>query len=64
MVAEYERARILDRSWCGRRHAARRGSVSLLTNAPYGYRYIAKHGDRLTREFQGILCPSTIAHTA
>jgi site-specific DNA recombinase len=42
MVAEYERAEILERSRRGKRHAARRGSVSVLTNAPYGYRYIAK----------------------
>ena len=42
MVAEYERAKILERSRRGKRHAARRGSVSVLTNAPYGYRYIAK----------------------
>ena len=43
MVAEYERAKILERSRRGKRHAARRGSVSVLTNAPYGYRYVAKH---------------------
>ena len=42
MVAEYERAKILERSRRGKRHAARRGSVSVLTNAPFGYRYIAK----------------------
>ena len=43
MVAEYERAKILERSRRGKRHAARRGSVSVMTNAPYGYRYVAKH---------------------
>src|SRR5215510_7815528 len=42
MVAEYERAKILERSRRGKRHAARRGSVSVMTNAPYGYRYIAR----------------------
>jgi site-specific DNA recombinase len=42
MIAEYERAKILERSRRGKRHAARRGSVSVLSGAPYGYRYIAK----------------------
>jgi site-specific DNA recombinase len=42
MVAEYERAKILERSRRGRLHAARRGSVSALSAAPYGYRYVRK----------------------
>ena len=40
MVAEYERAKILERSRRGKLHAARRGSVNVLGGAPYGYRYI------------------------
>jgi site-specific DNA recombinase len=43
MVAEYERAKILERSRRGKRHAARRGSVNVLSGAPYGYRYQSKH---------------------
>ncbi len=43
MVAEYERAKILERSRRGKRHAARRGAVNVLSGAPYGYRYIGKH---------------------
>jgi site-specific DNA recombinase len=43
MVAEYERAKILERSRRGKRHAARRGSVNVLVGAPYGYRYVSKH---------------------
>ena len=43
MVAEYERAKILERSRRGKRHAARQGAVSVLSGAPYGYRYIDKH---------------------
>jgi site-specific DNA recombinase len=43
MVAEYERAQLLERSRRGRRHAARTGSVSVLMHAPYGYRYVTKH---------------------
>lgn len=39
MVAEYERAKILERSRRGKRHAARRGSVAVLSGAPFGYRY-------------------------
>ena len=42
IVAEYERAKILERSRRGRLHAARRGSVSVLSHAPYGYRYVSK----------------------
>jgi site-specific DNA recombinase len=42
MVAEYERAKILERSRRGRRHAAQVGSVSVLGRAPYGYRYVSK----------------------
>ena len=42
MVAEYERAKILERSRRGKRHGARVGMVSVLGGAPYGYRYIKK----------------------
>jgi site-specific DNA recombinase len=40
MVAEYERAKIIERCRRGKLHAARQGSVSVLCGAPYGYRYI------------------------
>ena len=43
MVAEYERAKIQERSRRGKRHAARRGDVSVLSGAPYGYRYVDRH---------------------
>ena len=43
MMAEYERAKILERSRRGKRHAARAGSVNVLCGASYGYRYIGKH---------------------
>jgi len=43
MVSEYERAKILERSRRGKRHAAKRGSVNVLAGAPYGYRYVGKH---------------------
>jgi site-specific DNA recombinase len=43
IVAQYERAQIMERSRRGRLHAAKRGSVSVLTQAPYGYRYIPRY---------------------
>ncbi len=43
VIAEYEHAKILERTRRGRRHAARCGRVSALSKAPYGYRYIDKH---------------------
>jgi site-specific DNA recombinase len=43
IIAEYERAKILERTRRGRMHAARRGQVSALTAAPFGYRYVDKH---------------------
>jgi site-specific DNA recombinase len=42
MIAEYERAKIMERSRRGKRHAARRGSVNVLAAAPYGYHYVCK----------------------
>jgi site-specific DNA recombinase len=42
MVAEYERAKILERSRRGKRHAAHSGEVSVLSTAPYGYLYVRK----------------------
>jgi site-specific DNA recombinase len=42
MIAEYERAKILERSRRGKRHAAQTDQVSVLSGAPYGYRYITK----------------------
>jgi site-specific DNA recombinase len=43
VIAEYERAKIIERSRRGRRHAAQRGSLNSIAHAPYGYRYISKH---------------------
>ncbi|MGB6451044.1 MAG: recombinase family protein [Steroidobacteraceae bacterium] len=42
MIAEYERAQILERSRRGKRHRARSGEVSVMSGAPYGYRYVRK----------------------
>ena len=43
MIAEYERAKILERTRRGRRFAARQGKISVMGHAPYGYRYVRKH---------------------
>ncbi|GBQ32445.1 putative recombinase [Gluconacetobacter sacchari DSM 12717] len=43
VISEYERARILERSRRGRRHAARSGAVSAMCSAPFGYRYVDRH---------------------
>src|SRR5262245_28698278 len=43
MIAESERAQILERCRRGKQHAARRGSVHVLSGAPDGYRYVGKH---------------------
>jgi site-specific DNA recombinase len=42
MMAEYERAKIIERHRRGKRHAARAGAVNVLSGAPYGYRYVPK----------------------
>jgi site-specific DNA recombinase len=50
MIAEYERAKILERCRRGKQYAARGGSVNVLSGAPYGYRYVGKHeGDGKAR---------------
>ena len=47
VVAEFERAKILERCRRGRRYAAQQGRVSVLSQAPFGYRYHSKqiHGE-------------------
>jgi site-specific DNA recombinase len=42
VIAQFERSQILERSRRGRRFAARQGKVSVLSHAPYGYRYVPK----------------------
>jgi site-specific DNA recombinase len=43
MIAEYERAKIIERHRRGKRHAAHVGAVNVLSGAPYGYRYVTKY---------------------
>ncbi len=42
MIAEYERAQIIERSRRGKRHRAKSGLINVLSGSPYGYRYIKK----------------------
>lgn len=42
MIAEYERAQIIERTRRGKRHRAKMGSINVLSGAPYGYRYVKK----------------------
>lgn len=60
MVAEYERAKILERSRRGKRYAARRGSVNVLSGAPYGYRYVSKHEGNGEASYQVVLAESRV----
>jgi len=55
MIAEYERAKILERSRRGKRHAARRGDVSVLSGAPYGYHYLSKRETGGVAQYQVVL---------
>jgi site-specific DNA recombinase len=41
VVAEYERAKIMERCRRGKRHAARTGNIGVMSCAPYGYRYVS-----------------------
>ena len=45
MIPEYERAKIAERHRRGKLHGAKRGSVNVLSGAPYGYRYIRRQLD-------------------
>jgi site-specific DNA recombinase len=43
MIAEYERAKSIERHRRGKRHAAQLGAIHGLSGAPYGYRYVTKY---------------------
>ncbi len=55
MIAEYERAKILERTRRGKRYAARRGAVNVLSAAPYGYRYVPKPASGGQAAYQVVL---------
>jgi DNA invertase Pin-like site-specific DNA recombinase len=45
IIAEYEKAQILERTRRGKLHRAKAGSVNVLSGAPFGYRYVRKGTD-------------------
>jgi len=50
IVAEYERAKIMERSRRGKKHAAQSGSLNVMSGAPFGYRYVpVREGGGLAR---------------
>jgi site-specific DNA recombinase len=55
VIAEYERAKFLERSRRGKRHAAQRGNVGILCHAPYGYCYIKKQDGAGEARFEIVL---------
>ena len=52
MIAEYERAKIMERHRRGRIHTAKRGSINALCVAPYGFRYIDKYTNNGEASFE------------
>jgi site-specific DNA recombinase len=54
VVAEYERAKIMERCRRGKRHAARTGNVSVMSCAPYGYRYMSSQESGGAAQFEPI----------
>lgn len=54
MIAEYERAKILERSRRGKKHRAKSGLVNPLSGAPYGYQYVSK-ADQQPAEYRVLL---------
>lgn len=55
IVSEYERAKIMERSRRGKKHTAQRGSLNVMSNAPFGYRYISVHDGGGEARFEMIL---------
>ena len=64
MIAEYERAKILERSRRGKRHAAAVGAISVLGGAPYGYRYVRKYDGGGQARFEIMLDEARVVRQA
>jgi site-specific DNA recombinase len=62
MFAEYERARMLERSRRGKRHLAQAGSVSVLSRAPYGYRYVGRESGGGAARFEVVEDRAAVVH--
>ena len=59
MIAEYERAQIAERSRRGKRHHAQQGSLSVMSGAPYGYRYVKK-SDTSAAYYEVVECEAEV----
>ena len=55
VIAEYERAKILERARRGKRYAARNGSLAVMAAAPFGYQYLPKSGAAGEAQYQVVL---------
>ena len=62
VIAEYERAKIVERGRRGRVFCARQGHVSALANAPFGYMYSAKSATSNAR-YQIVLHEARVVRT-
>jgi site-specific DNA recombinase len=60
IVAEYERAKIMERSRRGKKHAAQSGSLNVMSNAPFGYRYVSVREGEGQARFEPIAKPARI----
>jgi len=61
VVAEYERAKLMERCRRGKLHTARQGCVNALAAAPYGYRYIRKADGGGVARFDVVLEEARVA---
>lgn len=62
VIAEYERAKIVERARRGKQYAARQGRVSVLSQAPYGYRYVRKAEGGGEARFDIVLEEARVVH--
>ncbi len=60
MISEYERAKIMERHRRGKLHNAKRGSINVLSTAPYGYRYIRKQDGAPAQYIINLLQATTV----
>jgi site-specific DNA recombinase len=54
MMAEYERAKTIERHRRGKLHAARAGTVNVLSGAPYGYHDIPKYAGQGQARYEAV----------
>ena len=59
MIAEYERAQIIERTRRGKAHRARLGTVNVLSGAPFGYRYVRK-SEHADARYEVVACEAAI----